>query len=704
MIERVRSYARKSFCPFAFILCCLLFSPLRSMACGGDGWDPNMSDYFCLVHPYDADETGFDAVAESVDFWYDYLDGIVSKEDLKEAISNAEAEDYLKPEESENALVATLYKRGDTNAINYLKLNNRLYKLNTWMNSWDYERPTPNQYNELVYEIARLLPNGNLTERIVYLRMRALYCAKRYDEVETNWLNYASKWKESPLKRRARGYMGGVYYQREQYVEALEIFDANGDMQSINKCVSRLLDPDKLTQLYEKKKDSRVLGYVIQDYANYLYHALSSDGDWGTIWPQVKRDYNKMLALAERVVKEKKVKDLALWQDFVGFLYFSAHDDDKAYEAFGKVEKMKGTQAEKDFARYFKFLASFNADARPADFTSYLLAETNNLLDAYSRYIDDESEDRELSPVYSIYNFALPTRLYKYCQSLGNEHAQKLVLCIFDEVYGIGDEYCLNFREIIDHKWSADELIRFYEDIKNPPADQLTKGLSAMTKTSLTPEVQELIGTKLMREGKFEKAIGYLENLPQSMLQEQGIAPYINLRNFSKRDFEREDYSYLNSGDIKEYRNVKLEFCRDMADKTKMLHSLRGNQLSDLAYEIANKCFQASPAGDLWALSEYSWSSVDIHYNNLNKLAIEYLRLAIQNTTDMQRLKKCYYGLAAVPQEEVIKYYYNWDTKTYVFDLHGSELEGYDWLAKNLPPTDELRRSCDYINAYIASK
>ena len=534
--------------------------------------------------------------------------------------------------------------------------------------------------------------------------MRALYCAKRYDEVETNWLTYASKWKESPLKRRARGYMGGVYYQREQYVEALEIFDANGDMQSINKCVSRLLDPDKLTQLYEKKKDSRVLGYVIQDYANYLYHALASDGDWGTIWPQVKRDYNKMLALAERVVKEKKVKDLALWQDFVGFLYFSAHDDDKAYEAFGKVEKMKGTQAEKDFARYFKFLASFNADARPADFTSYLLAETNNLLEAYNRYIDDESEDRELSPVYSIYNFALPTRLYKYCQSLGNEHAQKLVLCIFDEVYGIGDEYCLNFREIIDHKWSADELIRFYEDIKNPPADQLTKGLSAMTKASLTPEVQELIGTKLMREGKFEKAIGYLENLPQSMLQEQGIAPYINLRSFSKRDFEREDYSYLNSGDIKEYRNVKLEFCRDMADKTKMLHSLRGNQLSDLAYEIANKCFQASPAGDLWALSEYSWSSVDIHYNNLNKLAIEYLRLAIQNTTDMQRLKKCYYGLAAVPQEEVIKYYYNWDTKTYVFDLHGSELEGYDWLAKNLPPTDELRRSCDYINAYIASK
>ena len=208
-----------------------------------------------------------------------------------------------------------------------------------------------------------------------------------------------------------------------------------------------------------------------------------------------------------------------------------------------------------------------------------------------------------------------------------------------------------------------------------------------MTKASLTPEVQELIGTKLMREGKFEKAIGYLENLPQSMLQEQGIAPYINLRSFSKRDFEREDYSYLNSGDIKEYRNVKLEFCRDMADKTKMLHSLRGNQLSDMAYEIANKCFQASPAGDLWALSEYSWSSVDIHYNNLNKLAIEYLRLAIQNTTDMQRLKKCYYGLAAVPQEEAIKYYYNWDTKTYVFDLHGSELEGYDWLAKNLPPT-----------------
>lgn len=674
------------------------------LACGGDSWNPSMSDYFCLVQPLDASETGFDAVSESVDFWYSYLGGAVDKETLKQAVIDAEAEDYLKPQDSENALVAALYKRGDSNAISYLQLNNRLYTLNNWMHSWDYERPQPEQYNKLVYEIAKLLPTDQLGERIVYLRMRALYCAKRYDDVETNWNKYASKWKESPLKRRARGYMGGVYYQREQYVEALEIFDANGDMQSVNKCVSRLLDPDKLAVLYEQKKDSRVLGYVIQDYANYLYHALSSDDDWGTIWPQVKRDYNKMLALGERVVKEKKVKDLALWQDFVGFLYFAAHNDDKAYEAFGKVEKMKGTKAEKDYARYFKFLASFNAADRPADFTAYLLAETKNLLDVNASYINSDSEESVQSPVYAIRCFALPTTLYQYCTAQRNEFARMLVLSIFGNVFGVDGEDNLNFSELSDHTWSADKVIEFYDNLKNPPVDQLSQGLVKMSPADLTPEIQELIGTKLMREGNFEKAITYLEDLPMSLLQKQGIAPYLNLRSFSKRDFERENYKYMDSDDIKEYRNVKLEFCRDMADKMRKLYTLRGNQLSDLAYELANKCFQASPAGDLWALSEYYWSGAAPHYNNFNKQAIDLLHLAIKSTNDMQRLKKCYYGLAAVPQRETIKYYYSWQTHTYVFNLHGSELEGYEWLANNLLRTDELRRSCDWINAYIASR
>ena len=709
MIEVVRSTRVKSLRRqiVLYSLFALLFSPftsLRTLACGGDSWGPSMSDYFCLVQPLDPDVTGVDAVAESVDFWYDYLNGSLSKEALKEAVENATSADYDNPEESENALVAALYKRGNTNALTYLKLNNRLYKLNTWMHSWDYERPTDGQYHQLVYDIARLQNDGKLDERIVYLRMRALYCGKRYDDVEANWQQFASKWKESPLKRRARGYLGGVYYQREQYVEALEIFDANGDMQSINKCVSRLLNPDKLTELYEKKKDSRVLGYVIQDYANYLYHALSSEDEWGTIWPQVKRDYNKMLTLAERVVKEKKVKDLALWQDFVGFLYFAVHDDDKAYEVFGKVANMKATQEEKNFARYFRFLASFNSSNRPSDFTTYLLTETENLLKTNTQESADDENTYNASPAFAICTFELPTRLYKYCGSLGNEHAQMLVLSIFGDVYGVDDKYFLNFSELSDHTWSADKVIEFYNKLKTPATDPLIAGLTKLSPQELTPTIQELIGTKLMREGNFDKAVTYLEGLPMSLLKEQGIAPYLNLRTFSKRDFERENYRYEDSDDITEYRNVKLEFCRDMAAKMRLLPTLHGNQLSDLAYELANKCFQASPAGDLWALSEYSWSSVDIHYNNLNKLAIEYLRLAIQNTTDMQRLKKCYYGLAAVPQEETTKYYYNWDTKTYVFDLQGSELEGYDWLAKNLPPTDELRRSCDYINAYIASR
>ncbi len=684
----------------------LLLCGGKAMACGGDDWGPDRCNHFCLVQPLDPEQTGVNDVEESAAFWYDYLGHTVTLEALKEAIENANANDYDAPANSDNALVAALYREGDTGALDYLKLNYSLYNLNNWMHSWDYERPTTDQYSKLLYKIAALQVNKKLEERVVYLRMRVLYCAARYDDVEVNWKNYASKWKESPLKRRARGYMGGVYYHRGQYAEALEIFDAIGDQRSINKCISRLLDPDKLEAYYAKNKDSRMIAYVMQDYSNYIFHAMTNGGEDGEIWPQVRRDYSKMLAFAERVVAEKKVKDLALWQDFVGFLYYSAKNDDKAYEAFEKALKMKGTVQEKEFARYFKFLASFNAANRPANFTDYLLTETANLLDVQSKLQSEQMSAKDHVNVYEICEFDLPTRLYKYCNSQGNEHAKKLVISIFDWVFTGEDLYSTcNFNELVDHVWSADEVIEFYDKLKTPPSgDKLVEGLTKMTPRDLTPSVQELIGTKLLREGKWEKAITYLENVPQDLLESQGIAPYLNLRTVSKNDFERDDYSYLDSDNIKEYRNVKLQFCKNMAEMQKVLHTVRGNDLADVAYTMANMCFQASPAGDLWAISEYSWSSVDIHYNNLNKLAIDFLHLAISNTTDFQRLKKCYYGLAATPQNVESKFYYDWETRTYTLSATGTELEGYEWLATHLPRNDELRRRCDWLNDYIANR
>ena len=699
-IEGVKSkVARCGLLACALVLLC----GVRTMACGGDYWGPDMCNHFSLMQPLDPEQTGVSAVEESAAFWYEYLGHSVALEGLKEAIEDADAKDYQDPANSDNALVAALYREGDQVALDYLKLNYALYNLNTWMNHWDYERPTVDSYTQLLYKIASLQNNGKLDERIVYLRMRTLYCAARYDDVETNWKNFASKWKESPLKRRARGYMGGVYYHRGQYAEALEIFDAIGDQRSINKCVSRLLDPDKLEAYYAKNKDSRMLGYVMQDYANYIFHAMTNGGEGGEIWPQVRRDYDRMLSFAERVVAEKKVKDLALWQDFVGFLYYAAKNDDKAYEAFDKALKMKGTVQEKEFARYFKFLSSFKAAGRPDNFTDYLLAETENLMNAHLREQGEEGKSTEHVNVYEICEFDLPTHLYDYCNSLGNDFAKKLVISAFGTV--VSDDNYYNYDELLDHVWSADEAIDYFNKLKNPPAgDKLSAGLMKFVNTDMNEWVQERIGTKLLREGKWDRAVTYLENLSQELLQAQGIAPYLNLRTVSKYDFERENYSYMDDVDIKEYRNVKLQFCKDMAQLQKLMSSVRGNELADVAYKMANLCFQASPAGDLWAISEYSWSGADIHHNNLNELAIEYLRLAIRNTTDFQRLKKCYYGLAAVPQKDDSKFYYDWSTRTYVLNASGSELEGYEWLATHLPRNDELRRHCDWLNDYIANR
>ena len=678
----------------------LLLGVVKASACGGDDlYSGTMANLFVVTNPLDADETGINTIDESVDFWYAYLGGALDKSTLRETILYSRIEDYTAPEKSENALVKILVKRKDKIALAYLKINEQLYNLKNWAQNWDYQKPKIADYRALINQLARYTATPKLKDRFVYLRIRCLFCAEDYDAVEKEINLNINKVADANIKRRLEGYMGGVYFHRGQFAEALDVFYKIGDQRSIDRCVSRLLDPDKLESYYEKNPNSIVLLYVMQDYANYIYHANYNDGDDGEIWPQVRRDYAKMYDFARKVVREKKVKNPMVWQMFVGFLEFANHKCDNAFNSFAEAQKMGGTADHQDLARYLKLIAAFGMTNKPADFEDYILAEVKDMRELIDKKFSSEDEEMP-GPLWNIYNYQLPEALYAYCVAQNNWQAQMLTLALFGMVPidGMYESYW----SVVDGKLSTDQLIGFLNKLQKPDKkDKLSYGLTQLVSINATTSMNELIGTKYIREGNYDKAIEYLKNVPATFYANTGLGCYLNLRKVPEEvDFARYDTNNLEGDDVPEYRQTKLEFAIRMRDNHKRLKSLKGDERAKLAYQMAKEVFHASPAGDLWAITEYGWSSADVPYNNMNNQAVVLLNTAAQSTKDFDLLKKIYIGLASVPQEDSRGVVYNYETETSSLIISASQRMGYEWLRVSLSPDDEWARSCDVFQFY----
>lgn len=690
---------------------------------GCGGWDdyagPN-ANLFYVIAPMEYGEGPTPEFNETVDFWHRYVNGAVSREKLAEAIKYLDADDFKAGVKSKNDLLAALRRRQDVAAINYLKYNTQLYDY-TNTTVWDYHKPLRADYTRLLSSINQLRPSAALQARVVFLKMRCNYAMGNYDAVKNIWKTQCSKWANTPLRRRALGYVGGVYYQLKDYVRALEIFDQLGDKLSVNRCVNRLINLDVLEDYCKDNPNSIVLPYVMQDYANYLYHAKNHEvTDEDKVWVGVLRDYDRMMALSRRLLSDSRVKDKFMWQAFVGFLQFADHQDEAACESFDRALQMGGTAEQRTHISMLRFAASLNIVNKPADYATYFvqqLAEAKKIHDAYiDAPYSEETYEKEVSPfvcsTYYLFNYEVAIRSANYCRTIGNDDALFVVYSIFGEnpvPSAPGDEVWsyLFFKNYVDEDLTAQQLEERYLSLKeNSGRDALVDGLMRLVDADFFPNLEELIGTKYMRISQFAKAESYLSKSTPQLLASQAIAPYLNLRQMPAEPFVRKNMSNMDDETVQSPKNVKLQFCRDMMQMSARLASLHGEEYAEQACRLANMYFQASPAGDLWALTRYWWSC-DERHSEYNDYAIDLLHKAIAQTHDISLLKRCYFALASVPQKLREgdnpwdrKVEYDSETRTYVFKVWGSEKEGYDWLKSHRSDCADLYRTCDWLKYY----
>ncbi len=677
----------KNFKRFTLAISLCLLSWTAGWACGWDGDDPAYYNLFRCTRPLpELEDQHIDA---STLFWARYL-GVVVNDDFKNDVQ------YLRPEdfddaESANLLLSTLRSQGKTDAIELLRLNCELEELVESRFSWSYRKVTPEDYQTLLAKVNDLNVNNKLSKRKTFLKMRILSRLNAYDDMMTLWDNEAKDWEPSEIRDRMEGYVARIYFHYGNYDKALPIYFRLNDGGSIRLCVNRMLDATSIEDAYQKDPDAMILGYILEDYANYFYHA-NEHSDWEVnekgyeIWSKVTLQRENVMALAQKVVDEGKAKDLQMWQAFIGFMQMITDQNDLAYNSFTKAEELRGGGSVRYLLRHYKFNAALKMTEKPENFDKYVAQEIS-----YYKNISQFLSDPEGEVLNRLYAHDTQYRLYNYVNQRNNPTLSFLAHATLDP--GAYWE--------LDRPMSTQQVMEVQSYVRNGGDGELGQCFVKYCNIS-DDQFNEMIGTKLMRDGSYTEARKYLAKVPNNYLRTLGISVYLMNRTIPDTPFERKNRKDYYDVELTDIRNVKLEFCDQIIQLREQLSKAKGDAKTDIAYQMANMLYHASPSGDLWALSEYSWSSYGTHRNEMNVQSIDLLKLALDCTSDYNRQVECYYGLAANPcTDEDVTASYDWDNKRYYLEPQDIQREAYIWLRYTSKRDHPIFESCDWLKMYI---
>jgi hypothetical protein len=183
----------------------------------------------------------------------------------------------------------------------------------------------------------------------------------------------------------------------------------------------------------------------------------------------------------------------------------------------------------------------------------------------------------------------------------------------------------------------------------------------------------DLIGTKYLAEGNYQKAIPFLQKVPLKFLDDQAIAKYMLYRTYEKPQWtgiqlEGSDVNNWFSEEEIELpplgTNQKLDFCKDMVSLMAQASKPQN------AYNIATLLYQVSEKGDCWHLAHYFHSEYLIAQTTPSEIdfvkeARRYLETAA-TSNDPKLKEQALFALAltSVPDSYETRTY-NYDTDKY---------------------------------------
>ena len=693
------------------VLSVIAVATLQAWACGG--WvRPNY--YMFSVFNRDLMDDPF--AQETKQYWVNYT-GDESAEYACETLG------YVKPEEfdkSENLIIKTARKKGDKETLNYLRL------LTEYLNhdgsdytSWEYPSKEKIAQDKAAIEKVKTQAAAYKVKKYksqyALLQMRCNMTAGNHKDNIAYWENTASKLPNSVYKNWMKDIYAGALYNTGEKDKASEIYAELGDMASIKYCVRKKRNLNGIKEEYAANPNSQTLIFLVQDFVNNTQETLDNGSD-----PEVmkyveatgiyQKDMEGFIEFAGQVLAEGKTKYPAMWEAARGFVNYMAGNQNDAITQLKNAQNLEGTQRMKDNARACLLLASIKSAQPTNDYYNYLLGEYKWLESkAGFNATSEKDKDYHYSDVFERVTY---DNLVPQLQDWGEPYLAMALLGVGNSLdVPSGSTYLTMLDDI-----SSSELEAFDEYIRNGDHNAFEKW--AVNECSFNADnFNDLMGTKLVREGEFRGAINYLEKVPTSYISEQGISYYMARKDYNQEIWlKRQFLSFLKEELTPVKSNAKLDFCRDMIALDAQIEQATGEDKNELLYRKANLLYQASHKGDCWYLAHYS-NGV---YSEPAKSEFDFigttrrlLRTVERNTSNLELMQKCVFAQTFITGETTgycVQGDYDWNSKTWNYYLnpdvphYRSMTRLVDFNSEHPDLTPDYITKCDILKHFMALK
>ena len=330
-----------------------------------------------------------------------------------------------------------------------------------------------------------------------------------------------------------------------------------------------------------------------------------------------------MQQFCELVIREGKTETPIMWKCAKAWLEYLSGKKQEAIKDIDAAMTLEGTDRMKDNARVLKLYITAST-AKPSDKFDNYLAEELTWLKGKNDYFFTEALRRTMNQA-----------IVPHYQ---NKPEQQLALLNITHNYG----YDLRIDTM-----SVDRLEKFYFYTKTPGTKTFDKFLKSQIQTNDSALI-ELIGTKYMRIAQWDKAIQWLQDIPASYYNEHRSEEYLYYAQM--RSYEVEPWmkrQWLDCSKAYErkqtwYKNLKLDFCKEMQMMEGSLNLLKGKALDQRYYNLAVRYAQASIKGDCWWLIHNSKSccdSVGVNELDFGAKAAELLQKAAMTSDKDLKMK-----------------------------------------------------------------
>lgn len=716
----------KKFC----IISLLLLLPAMAMPCFDIGYGNKYWSYFMLREFNDDFEPDF------LKFWNTYTGANLDEYDLRLLTENSaiNLDDYR--------IYAAARKKNDSEMLEYLRLNNLyrqrrnedydfcsdLYKeaygddYDPEWNDWYY--PTQEDLDKAKENLAEVIAAAKgykgtkYADRYILLAMRAMFQSGQFDEVIKYYSESLSRIPAgSDCLRLIDDLYAGALLRTGKKDEAIEIYAKINDNVSLSWCVAGKYEYENLMSVYNKNHNSKAIPWIMVQFIDNIGFELDRtyfyDKDDSLRNLAIKRKAVEFVAQANKIADSKATDSPALWKSAAAYCNYRLGNYNDAKKQADASMSMAGSASVKENARMTRLLI-YAADKNytPA-YANFMLTELKWLRSKVKADVVNYIENYEtvLSAVKdNKLKAALGGLHYTICKTDENQYAQNYGLGWFLSIDNPGTQdyssrYFANLCSL-----SAAETEDFYNNFAN--RDELSKWLWGQIPHNLD-YFNDLIGTKYLAEGNFQKAVTFLQKVPTKFLNEQAIAKYMVFRDYSKPKWVT---MQLKGGEINTWfydgeeevpaltTNPKLDFCKEMV-------SLLGQASKpDKAYELATRYYQASDDGDCWHLTHYYHSQYD--KTPTSPAALDFVQEARRHletaakSNDPKLKELALLGLAktSVP-DSYEKREYNYETDRYETTVNRNHQNFKDYqrlyeFEKGRTPSD-LVTECDSYNYFV---